>query len=358
MKILAINQYIPPDASPTARLLGDAEKGLLEAGHTVSMVGNPDGYRESAKGSRMVREARSLIRLLWEGCAAQRPDRVLCLTSPPMLPVVGALVAIRHRVPLIHWAMDIYPDVAVALGEVKHGSLLHRLTKAFAGWSYRRCSGIIALDKDMASVFQDRYGVNAEILPPWPPVVSGQNKPAPSTSGTLTWLYSGNLGRAHEWKTLLDAQKLIEESGHPTKLVFQGRGAERDPAEIYANRIGLKNVVWKDYADEKDLVGSLQNADAIVATQRPETLGCLWPSKLALASLIGNPLMWVGPAEGAVSQWIRSLPHGHTFEPDDSSRLADAITNLKATGLPDPTPAVAEARRSGITRLVTLVTSI
>ena len=28
-----------------------------------------------------------------------------------------------------------------------------------------------------------------------------------------TWIYSGNLGRAHEWETLLRAQQLIEQRG-------------------------------------------------------------------------------------------------------------------------------------------------
>ena len=350
MKFLALNSFAPPDEAPTARLLGDAASELEKRGHEVDFVAILSSYRDSPNGSRRVREAVSLMKLLWGGITARRPEKVVCLTSPPMLPVVGALVALRHRVPLLHWAMDIYPDVAVALDEVKEGSILERLTRRCASWAYRRCGLIVALDEDMVSIFRDRYQVLAIPLPPWPPKVEVIDNSILADGREKIWLYSGNLGRAHEWKTLLDAQKILEESGHDLTLVFQGGGAERSQAQRYSERIGLQKIVWKGYAEEGALLTSLRQADALVATQRPETLGCLWPSKLALASLLDRPLLWIGPPEGSVAKWIGSLPHGHAFQIGDAVGVAKFLMTIHTTHQSNPSDRIRLARETGISR--------
>ena len=350
MKFLALNSFVPPDEAPTARLLGDAASELEKRGHEVNFVGISSGYRDSKGGSRLLRDVISLIKLLWGGISAPRPGNVICLTTPPMLPVVGALVALRHRVPLVHWAMDIYPDVAVALAEVKEGSFLEKICRRCAGWAYRRCDLIIALDEDMVSVFEDRYHVRAVALPPWPPEIKAMDDPIVVNRDGKTWLYSGNLGRAHEWKTLLDAQKILEKIGEDYTLVFQGGGAERPNAQKYALEIGLQKIVWKGYTGGDDLLSSLQQVDVLVATQRPETRGCLWPSKLALASLLDRPLLWIGPPEGSVAKWVKSLPHGHTFSTGDADGVAEFLMKKHAIRTSDPEDRIRLARETGIAR--------
>lgn len=356
---------MPPDPAPTARLLGEVAAELDRRGFATVPVGDAVDYRggKTFLGSRALREALSLFRLLCRTLVAPRADAIVVLTSPPMVPVIAALARIRHRrAKLIHWAMDLYPDVAVALGEVREGSLLHRVTAALMTRVYRTCDLVIVLDREMAA----RVGPGAkriEIEPPWPPEPTLFTLPGSGGAGeetterpAFTWLYSGNLGRAHEWRTLLEAQARLEAEGLAVDLVFQGGGAERAPAEAAAAALGLQRCQWRDYASESGLIASLLAADALVATQRPETAGCLWPSKLALAVRVGRPVLWIGSRDGGVAGWLQDQGH-FVCAPGDSEALAREIARLVAIPRPgslsftEISDRITQARAEGIDRV-------
>jgi len=362
-RVLFLNQFVPPDPAPTARLLGEVADELVRRGHEIVLVGDGADYRgaKTLFGSRALREAVSLLRLFFRAVAVSRVDVIVCLTSPPLVPAVARLARLRHgRARLVHWAMDLYPEVAVALGEVREGSILHRLTASLMGGTYRACDGIIVLDEDMAARVR-RHGAESEVLAPWPPPWEERDDTfsPPGTCGdTFTWLYSGNLGRAHEWKTLLEAQRLIEDAGLAVDLVFQGGGTEHAAALAHASALGLTRCRWQAYAEAADLVRSLVAADCLIATQRPETSGCLWPSKLALALQLERPIVWVGATDGAVGRLLRGKGH-LCFAPGEAAGLAEGIETLLGTrdGAP-PVPdlllireRVESLRRSGIAQV-------
>ena len=81
----------------------------------------------------------------WRALTMTRPDAVVTLTTPPLLSLVGALVRRIRGSRFYIWEMDMYPDVAVDVGYLREGSLLHRITGAIADWSRRQADGVIAL---------------------------------------------------------------------------------------------------------------------------------------------------------------------------------------------------------------------
>jgi colanic acid biosynthesis glycosyl transferase WcaI len=339
-RLLFLNQFVPPDPAPTARLLGDLAEELERRGHRVDRIGDRADYRggKTLLGSRALREGLSLARLLGKALRSPRADAILCLSSPPLLPVVARIARARHRgARLFHWAMDLYPDVAVALGELREGSWLHRTTARAMRGAYGACSLVIALDEEMAGrIGPDR--VKCVTQPPWPPAVDAKGLGEDPRAGeAFVWLYSGNLGRAHEWHDLLAAQAELEAEGLPVDLVFQGGGTERAAAESEAARLGLRRCRWLPYAEDESLLDSLLAADALVATQRPATAGCLWPSKLALLRLLGRPLLWVGPSEGGVAASLRAEGHG-VFAPGGPKDLAGHLRRLFQERTKPPRP--------------------
>ena len=64
---------------------------------------------------------------------------------------------------------------------------------------------VVALDEDMARRLA-WSGAQVEIIRPWVflPVIETLAHTPEQIQGSWTWIYSGNLGRAHEWQTLLD----------------------------------------------------------------------------------------------------------------------------------------------------------
>src|SRR5205085_2436785 len=151
--------------------------------------------------------------------------------SPPCLLVVATMVAWWHRAKSVHWVMDLYPEIAVALGEIRDGLLAQVIRKAM-GWGYRRAAAVVALDEDMERRLGG-CGTALVTIRPWvfAPVLEVLARTPGEAQEPWTWIYSGNLGRAHEWETLLAAQAILEKRGAGIRLLFQGGGPSRAVAE-------------------------------------------------------------------------------------------------------------------------------
>lgn len=344
MRFLFLNQYFPPDPAPTGILLRELADHLAAQGHTVDFVSSGQDYRAAAKKNerRIVREMRALWTILRRGCGAQgrpRPDVVVSGTSPPLLVVAAALVARRHRAKHAHWLFDMYPELAIALGEIPPGALA-RFFSTITHRALREADLVVTLDADMAARLHS-VGARAEIIAPWvfASLCEGAHAfppdlPPPSPApGNAIWLYSGNLGRAHEWETLLDAQASLERRGSAWRLVFQGGGPAWPLVRARARELGLRQCEWRPYAPEGELRAALLRARVLVVTQRPETQGLLWPSKLGFVTTLPRQILWVGPADGAIARGLRrDFPQCGTFAPGDAVAIADWLEGLEGNG--------------------------
>lgn len=326
MRILFLNQYFPPDPAPTGMLFREIADESVRLGHEVDFVDAAQDYRGAQGGAgRLKRELGALWRMLCAGRALRvkrRADVVVSGTSPPCLGVVADRVARKHGAAHLHWAMDIYPELAVELGEIGRTSLVAKIT----GWAmrgvYRRAKKVVVLDGDMAARFR-AMKVEPVIIRPWVMRRSGDAADfSTPPEAPWTWIYSGNLGRAHEWETLLAAQSLLEQRGVDARLLFQGGGPAQNPAQARAGALGLRRCEWQGYVAAEQLTESLLKCEVLVASQLPAVRGLLWPSKLALMTTLPRPILFVGPPEGAISNELRTLPHAGIFTPGDAEGVA------------------------------------
>lgn len=334
MRILFLNQYFPPDPAPTGVLLHELASALEAEGHTVDFVAARQNYRVGQqKKGRVFREIKALGIMLAESLGRPRADVVISATSPPCLLPVATLIAAWHRARSIHWIMDLYPEIAIALGELSPG-FLASLIESVMGWGYRRCEHVVALDADMAHRVR-RYGIDATIIRPWVFESMLQTEASPvAPQAPWTWIYSGNLGRAHEWETLLSTQALIEREDPEIRLLFQGGGPSWPAAQARARQLGLKRCEWKPYAALNELRNALLRCHCCVVSQLPETQSMLWPSKVSLLLTVPRPLLWIGPRNGAIARDLRALPHAGIFAPGQQHEIAEWLLGLRKRQTP------------------------
>jgi hypothetical protein len=333
MRVLFINKFIPPDPAPTAVLIDAVARMVTDSGGEVAYAGSTKEYRghRPTGRRRWLHEGMANLRVLWRGLTCARPDIIVCLTDPPGCLVIAAVVASLRGAKLAHWAMDVYPDIAVALGELRTESFVHRAVRAAMQWAYQRCAAIACLDEDMVEALGLRGDARAFISTPWPPAGLALPKTIPSPDhAKVRWLYSGNLGRAHEYETVLRAQRRLEDAHAPFELVFQGGGPARGAAMQLAAELRLEHCHWQDYAPEETLIESMLNSHVLIATQKLETRGLLWPSKLAPMLVLPRAIVWVGPTEGAVARTLREKggPHG-IFAPGEDAKLAQWLIDSR-----------------------------
>ena len=206
-------------------------------------------------------------------------------------------------------------------------------------WAYHRCAIIVVLDDDMAAHLKKVYRVEAKIISPWAAAdltaeqisLSKQGIGTTLAAQRWTWLYSGNLGRAHEWCPILLAQCEFEDRALPIQLLFEGGGAMWMDAQRFANELNLKNCRWCDYADEAQSLQTVLTSSVVIVTQRREARGLLWPSKLARIIPMRKPLIWIGPTDGAIANGISDRPDTACFEPEQVPEIVAWIAALYKT---------------------------
>ncbi len=319
------NQFVPPDLAPTARLLGELSQGLGERGWRIRLLGRSASYRAGSVTGlrRWLRDLVAHVGLFVKGLSGPRPDIILCLTDPPALVFTMKCLAFCRGSRLVHWPMDVYPQIAAALGALKKDSLIYCTIAHLSAWALHKSDAVVCLDDDMRKALLPAAS-STTVIPPWVPqdIVIPEALAFPD-GPKIKWLYSGNLGRAHDFETLLQAQRILEDADAPFELVFQGGGACREAAQQLATHLGLRSCQWLEYVQDVQLIPSLLLAHVLVATQREATRGLLWPSKLALLQALPRPIAWVGAPAGAIAASLRTRS-GSTgiFAPGDAAGLA------------------------------------
>ncbi len=342
MKLLLLNQFDGSSSAPTGRILQELGDSLTSAGHEIFVIATSDRYGKPVKGkARLLREAKAHLQLLWRGLWHSRVDAIISLTSPAFLPVTASAIALRHRARHYHWAMDLYPEVALLLGEtVPCPGLFRRLM----GLSYRHAAKVVALDEDMREHIRSSYGADAAVIEPTPPEIAW---PEPAASGKA-WLYSGNFGRAHDISILLDVQKRLEDAGSSAWLILQGDGPQFLKTQERAREMGLKQVRWNNPVPMADLGKSLLEVDALVVTRKPELKGILLPSKLVLAELSGKSVLWIGDTDGKTAQRLKGVGRHGVFTVADAVPIAEWLQTVFAGHVPPHPPVPVEHRRAEI----------
>lgn len=323
MKVLLLNQFFAPDPAPTGQLLADVASHLAAEGHQVTVVCT----RRPSYANRSPHHALRLASWLafyasaaWRSLRA-RPDLVLTLTTPPLLPLIGTLLKkLRHARHFI-WEMDVYPDVAVALGVLPPRSFLTRATGALADYSRRHADRIIALGPCMRDRLIAR-GIPAskiQVAENWANGSQIRPQPFPKTS-PLTVLYSGNLGMAHDVDTIAAAMRRLASDGR-FRFVFAGAGSRRKPLE----NLCLPNVTFLGYQDASRLSAHLAACHLGLVTQNPATLGCVVPSKTYALMAAARPILFIGPRDATPAKIIERTQCGWQIDPGDSEGLLSLL---------------------------------
>ncbi len=361
MRVLAVNQFYPPDLSATSQLLGELCEDLAAAGHEVDVIASQGTYLGGARLDRHERLRGVEVHRLWatsfgKGVRVQRmvdyatfgatavaaairrrrPDVLLVLTTPPMIAFGMAAVATVRKVPLVTWVQDVYPEVAAAFGVLDRDGTVYRGLRAAAGVTHRRSTRIVALSDGMAErlVAQGAERSAIRVIPNWAdarfirPMARNDNpfRREHALEDRFVVMYSGNLGQGHDVATLVAAARILENRVPAVQFVFIGSGGRRAEAESLAK--GLSNVRFLPYQKREDLPRSLSAADVHLVSLLPGLDGLLVPSKLYAALASGRGVCYVGPEACEVARVIRSNGIGWEGRNGDAQGLAAAIERV------------------------------
>ncbi|HXH58343.1 glycosyltransferase family 4 protein [Iamia sp.] len=248
-RITLVNQFFPPDISPTAHLTASLAAHLAARGDEVTVVTGGEGYVKETRGrgAQAVEEVDGVrVVRLWTPALGKstvakrlsdyasflvgatlrlvrlpRQDVVVSLTTPPFV-VVSAVAhkLVRRRCRVVLWSMDCYPDVIERLGSrteggpvvhvgrrrpaeaaaetlrgwlrpvasLRQGGPLSTGLRAVNRWSFRRLDQVVALDEAMRDLLIGGYGSSDGAHPPSTVIANWEALAAfPPGPPTVTW---------------------------------------------------------------------------------------------------------------------------------------------------------------------------
>ncbi len=258
-RLIFINRFFAPDHSATSQILSDLAFDLAGVGREVHVITSRQIYddpkaalpeRETINGVDVHRVAstgfgrtaligraidyvsfyRSVRRCLDE---LVRPgDIVIAKTDPPLMSVVAKPVARRNGARLVNWLQDIYPETAVELGVPFMRGPVAASLAALRNVTLREAAATVVVGDLMARKVE-ALGAPAErthVIPNWCNdeeilfVVPADNplRHEWDLDNKFVLGYSGNLGRAHEFETVLAAAERLRREPRMAFLMIGG----------------------------------------------------------------------------------------------------------------------------------------
>ncbi len=370
--LIFLNRYFAPDHSATSQMLSDVAFGLATKGERVRVItsrllyDDPDGRlaaeaiirnvevhrvwtsrfgRKNLAGRAIdyltfyVSSAWALFRL------ARKGDIVIAKTDPPMLAAIAAPIARLRGARFVNWLQDIFPEVAEVLGVGRSAVAkpVFRLLRRLRDRSLRTADANVVLGKRMAERIV-ALGADAARTTIIANFADGENiRPVPNGDNSLrrSWNlgsafvvgYSGNLGRAHEYGTLIDAiAKVNNRAPKPGSReivwLFIGGGALYEAFRKEISARGLASVRFEPYQPREQLAESLSAADVHLVSLRPDLEGLIVPSKFYGIAAAGRPALFIGAADGEIPRLLELYRCGLAVPEGAGSQLADAIVGL------------------------------
>jgi colanic acid biosynthesis glycosyl transferase WcaI len=326
-RVAFVNRYFHPDHSATSQIASDLAAHLASRGWEVVAITSRQRYddprarlakRETANGVTIVRVwstrfgraglvGRAIDYLTFYASAffAMRRERdaiVVAMTDPPLLSFVATLASRR----VVNWVQDLFPEVAEALG------IRLPLLKRLRDWSLRRAKVNVVLGDLMAARVP-----KAVVIHNW---ADAALMPVDKRSGAFTVGYSGNLGRAHDFETIVGAMKLLPD----VKFVFTGGGAQLDAVRSAAPA----NAEFRPYVAREHLSESLSSVDAHLVSLKPALEGLIVPSKFYGILAVARPVIFIGAHDGELARLIEAYRCGVVVEPGDVEGLVRGIETL------------------------------
>ncbi len=248
-RILFVNRYFFPDHSAASQLLSDL--GFYLAGESLQVIVITGRQRYDDPKARLpAREMMRNVRIfrVWSSrfgrghllgramdyasfyltaawrliVLVKKGDVIIAKTDPPLAGVFAALVARIKGAKLINWIQDMFPEVAQALGVRITKGGVGAVMRGLRNYSLGVASANVVIGERMAMRLE-KEGVSAHsirVIHNWAdgesiyPVSAEENPLCVEWGLQRKFIvgYSGNMGRAHEFETILGAAERFREN--------------------------------------------------------------------------------------------------------------------------------------------------
>ncbi|HUR98725.1 MAG TPA: glycosyltransferase family 4 protein [Pyrinomonadaceae bacterium] len=281
-------------------------------------------------------------------------DRVLVVTTPPSMPFVVALAALVKGTSYTLLIHDNYPEILIAVGKSRPGSLLAKIIAFCNRWLYKYAAKIIVVGRDMQELLSRKTaGLDIPIvtIPNWAELESVAPSPRDENallaelglSDKFVFLYAGNLGHPNDLESIVECAAALRERSD-VHFIFLGTGVKRKWLESRVRELALKNVTVLDPRPRSEQRVFLNACDVGLVSLVKNMVGVSMPSRTYNILAAGRPILALTEEDSELARVVREDRVGWVTPPNDPTSLSQTIADILRTR--EDLPAMGEAART------------
>jgi colanic acid biosynthesis glycosyl transferase WcaI len=363
VRLAVLCPHFAPDTAPTGAVITRIVAELAAQGHEVHVVTALPWYREhrveiewqgrwirrddtswgsitrvhpfpGSDKSNLVRRVLgfagfSALALL-EGVRGGRVDAVLAMSPPLTNGVIGWLMSVVRRAPLVFNIQDVFPDAAIETGAITNARVIGA-ARWLERFSYERSAAVTVLSDDLRDnvATKMRRAQRVRVIPNF--VLTDEIRPLDRHTRYRTELgigdepvvlYAGNVGFSQSLDLVLHAAR---ELPHVT-FVINGDGSAR--AALQAQAADVANVRFAGYQPFERLPEVLATGDVHVVALKAGLGRVSVPSKTYSILAAARPILAAIDAGTEVPRILEQSGAGVVVAPDDPDAFVAALRDL------------------------------
>jgi colanic acid biosynthesis glycosyl transferase WcaI len=368
LRILYLSQYYPPEIGATQTRAVEMAAHLTRMGHQVTVLtefpNHPLGVIPAPYKWKLFQRSREtgieVIRLwvfarpkktfvtrmafyisymftsLLAGLLLWKKYDVVYATSPPLFVAVsGYGISLLRRSRFVMEVRDLWPESAVALGELSNPRFI-ALAEKLEKFLYDRAVKVVVVTRGIADKLACKIpaekivlipnGANTELYRP------AAKDPALRKSlgldeSSFVVCYTGLMGLAHGLEFVLEAAR-IAATDRDICFLFIGDGIRKKYLVDTAQENRLENIKFLAAQPEEQLPAFISLSDAgLVTTKKIELCQGTLPVKMFTYMACAKPILLC--VEGEARRLVENREVGPCLEPENAEQLVEAIRFLK-----------------------------
>ena len=242
------------------------------------------------------------------------------------------------KIPVVFWALDLWPDTLAAVGAVRSPTVLRWIGR-LVQYVYNRCTLVLGQSRGFLGSIANYCNDASKIryFPSWAEEIftDAGVKPAPEIpvlEHGFTVVFAGNIGEAQDMPAVLNAAEQLRANAH-IRWVIVGDGRKSVWLNAEVMRRGLQGQVLMPGRFPIERMPSFYgHADALLVSLKSDPVfGMTIPGKVQTYLMTGLPLLGMMDGEGAAV--IQEAQAGLTCPAGDSAALAEKVLELSAMSL-------------------------
>jgi len=372
MRILYLSQYFFPEVGATQTRAYEMASNWVRLGHHVTLIAelpnHPSGIIPPAYRGRLYQIDRldgiEIIRV-WVKASPVKNFRnrilfyltymfnaavagiflargrydLLYASSPPLFVGASALiVSYLRRIPMLFEVRDLWPESAVALGELSN--------PRFIAWStrleeacYRRAKKVIVVTSDIRERLVRRgiseekillvpNGANTELFQ-FDPAIRERIRSGLGLQDKFIAIYAGIHGVAQGLEHVVEAARLLQNEANIHFLLI-GEGPKKAEIAALAERYQLNNLTLLPEQPRNDIPAYLSAADiALIPLRKIDIFKGALPSKIFDAWACCKPVLL--SVDGEARQIMEAAGGGIFIPPEAPEAMASALRSLSVS---------------------------